>query len=263
MLHNRETLLVEQRDRVAIVQLNRPDVMNAINLRMREEMSELLNELRRDDSVGAVILSAAGDKAFSAGMDLREFSKQLANTPLSELRRFRWERSEGISTFDKPIISAVNGLAIGGGVELALLCDVCFASENATFAFAEVTRGLIPGNGATQRLARRIGQSKAIELILSAKTINASQAGSMGLVDHVVPPSELLSQALALANLMANNAPIAVRTAKAAITRGIDLPLEAGLNLERDLATFLYTTEDAKEGPRAFLEKRPANWKNL
>jgi len=263
MLHNRETLLVEQRDRVVIVQLNRPDVMNAINMRMREEMSELLNELRKDDSVGAVILTATGEKAFSAGMDLREFSKHLANTPLSELRRFRWERSEGISNFDKPIIAAINGMAISGGVELALLCDVCFASEKATFAFAEVTRGLIPGNGATQRLARRIGQSRAIELILSARTVSATEAGTMGLVDHVVEADALLSQALTLANLMANNAPIAVRTAKAAIVRGLDLSLEAGLNLERDLATFLYTTEDAKEGPLAFLEKRPAHWKNL
>jgi enoyl-CoA hydratase/carnithine racemase len=195
-------------------------------------------------------------------MDLREFSMQMANTPLSELRRFRWDKSEGISNFDKPIIAAINGLAIGGGVELALLCDICFASDNASFSFAEVSRGLIPGNGATQRLARRIGQSNAIELILSARSVNASEAASLGLVDHVVSSSDLMQQALALANLMANNAPIAVRTAKAAIIRGADLPLESGLNLERDLATFLYSTEDAKEGPRAFLEKRAPQWKN-
>ena len=179
------------------------------------------------------------------------------------MRRFRWERGEGIPQFDKPIIAAVNGLAIGGGVELALMCDICFAAETASFAFAEVTRGLIPGNGATQRLARRIGRSHALELILSARTVTAKEAGDLGLVDHVVPGTELIDQALALANLMANNAPIAVRTAKAAIDRGLDLSLEAGLNLERDLATFIYTTEDAKEGPRAFVQKRAALWKNL
>jgi len=260
---NRETLLVEQRGRVAIVELNRPDVMNAINMQMRDDLSDVLGELRRDDSVGAVVLSAVGQKAFSAGMDLREFSQRLADLPLSEMRRFRWERGEGIPQFDKPIIAAVNGLAIGGGVELALMCDICFAAETASFAFAEVTRGLIPGNGATQRLARRIGRSRALELILSARTVTAKEAGDLGLVDHVVPGTELIDQALALANLMANNAPIAVRTAKAAIDRGLDLSLEAGLNLERDLATFIYTTEDAKEGPRAFVQKRAALWKNL
>jgi enoyl-CoA hydratase/carnithine racemase len=260
---NCETLILEQREHVAIIQLNRPEVMNAINQQMRDELSELLHELRHDNSIRAVVLSAVGHQAFCAGMDLKEFSKQMADTPLSEMRRFRWERGESIAHFDKPIIAAINGLAIGGGVELALLCDICFAAEDASFTFAEVSRGLIPGNGATQRLARRIGRSHALELILSARTVSAKEAGTLGLVDHVVPASELIDQALALANLISNNAPIAVCSAKAAIVRGLDLSLEAGLNLERDLATFIYTTQDAKEGPRAFVEKRAAQWKNL
>jgi enoyl-CoA hydratase/carnithine racemase len=141
-----------------------------------------------------------------------------------------------------------------------LLCDICFAAQGATFAFAEVTRGLIPGNGGTQRLARRVGQSRALEMILSGRTVNADEALDMGLVDHVVSPDQLLAQARALAQQIAANAPVAVRMAKAAVTRGADLSLADGLQLERDLATFVYTTEDAKEGPQAFVQKRPPQW---
>jgi len=258
-----DTLLLERRGLVAIVTLNRPEVMNAINFHMRSELHALMDELRRDSSVAVVILTAAGDKAFSAGMDLKEFSEQMSKVPLSEMRRFRWEQGEGLAHFDKPIIAAVNGLAIGGGVELCLLCDICFASESASFTFAEVSRGLLPGNGGTQRLARRIGRSKALEMILSARKVTANEALEMGLVDHAVPAAQLQERALELAEQIASNAPVAVRLAKQAIVRGEDLTLTEGLNLERDLASFLYTTEDAKEGPKAFIEKRAPKWRNL
>lgn len=247
-------------DRVAVVTLNRPQVMNAINLQMRSELYDLLGDLRRDPDVGAVVLTGAGDKAFSSGMDLREFAQVMQQTPLSEMRRFRWERGEGLAEFDKPLVAAVNGLAIGGGVELALMCDICFAAESATFAFAEVTRGLIPGNGGTQRLARRIGRSRALEMILSGQRVAAREAAGIGLVDHLVADAELADRALELAERLAAQAPVAVRLAKSAINRGLDLSLEEGLQLEHDLATFAYTTDDAKEGPRAFLEKRPPRW---
>jgi enoyl-CoA hydratase/carnithine racemase len=255
-------LLVSRDGPVAVLTLNRPQAMNAINLALRAALYDTLDALRHDPGVRVVVLTASGDKAFSAGMDLREFAQIMAETPLSEMRRFRWEKGDGIAQFDKPIIAAVNGLAIGGGVELALLCDICFASEAATFAFAEVTRGLIPGNGGTQRLARRVGQSRALEMILSARTVGATEALSMGLVDHVVSADQLLPQALALAQRIAAHAPVAVRMAKAAVTRGADLSLADGLQLERDLATFVYTTEDAKEGPAAFVQKRPPEWKD-
>jgi enoyl-CoA hydratase/carnithine racemase len=234
--------------------------MNAINMQMRRELHATMERLRRDPDVGAVVLTAVGDKAFSAGMDLREFAQVLTQTPLPELRRFRWEPGEGIAGFDKPIIAAVNGLAIGGGVELALMCDICFASDAASFAFAEVSRGLIPGNGGTQRLTRRIGRSRALEMILSGRTVSAAEALDIGLVDHVVEAGSLLDRAVALGQQIASHAPVAVRHAKAAIVRGEDMSLADGLNLERDLATFLYTTEDAKEGPRAFIEKRAPRW---
>jgi enoyl-CoA hydratase/carnithine racemase len=177
------------------------------------------------------------------------------------MKRYRWENNEGIAAFDKPIIAAVNGLAIGGGVELALLCDLTFATEESTFAFGEVKRGLMPGNGGTQRLSRRIGTARALDMILTGRTVSAHEALAMGLVEYVVPAKELLEKAMQLADQMAANAPIAVRSAKAAVHRGADLTLADGLRLEQDLASFLYTTDDAKEGPKAFLEKRAPVWK--
>ena len=258
-----DILKVERQGHVAVLTLNRPQAMHAINLQLRGQIHDTLDALRHDSDVRSVVLTASGDKAFCAGMDLREFAQIMAETPLTEMRRFRWEKGDGLAQFDKPIIAAVNGLAIGGGVELALACDICYASEHASFAFAEVSRGLIPGNGGTQRLSRRVGPSKALEMILSARTLKADEALAVGLVDHVVPADQLLSRAMALAERIATNAPVAVRMAKAAIQRGADLSLSEGLQLERDLATFVYTTQDAKEGPLAFVEKRPPNWQDL
>jgi enoyl-CoA hydratase/carnithine racemase len=255
-----ETLSVARQGRVAVISLNRPQAMNAINMLMRRELRETLDTLRRDADIGAVVLTGSGPKAFSAGMDLREFAESTAGVPISEMRRFRWEQHEGIAAFDKPLVAAVNGLAIGGGVELALLCDMAYASDSASFAFAEVKRGLIPGNGGTQRLSRRIGMPRALELILTGRTVQAAEALAIGLVEYVVPGDQLLERAVMLAAQMAENAPVAVRTAKAAVQRGAQMPLEEGLRLEQDLAAFLYTTEDATEGPRAFLEKRPPRW---
>ena len=260
-IHTFETISQELRGRVAILTLNRPEAMNAINMKMRGELRTALDELKRDAQVDAVILTGAGEKAFSAGMDLREFATMNANIPVAEMKRYRWEQGEGIAAFDKPIIAAINGLAIGGGVELTLLCDFAFAADHSSFAFGEVKRGLIPGNGGTQRLSRRVGTARALDMILTGRTVTAAEALSIGLVQYVVPQNELIEQALKLAEMMAANAPVAVRSAKAAIHRGADLTLADGLRLEQDMASFLYTTEDSKEGPKAFLEKRPAVWK--
>ena len=256
-----ETITIERRGKVAILSLNRPDAMNAISLQMRTELREALEAIRRDTEIGAAVLTGSGDKAFSAGMDLREFAKMNAELPVAEMRRYRWEQGEGIAAFDKPIIAAVNGLAIGGGVELALLCDLTFAAQTASFAFGEVKRGLMPGNGGTQRLSRRVGMARALDMILTGRTVSADEALNIGLVEYVAPGAELLARAVALAEQMAANAPVAVRTAKAAVHRGADMALADALRLEQDLAAFLYTTEDAKEGPKAFLEKRSPVWK--
>jgi enoyl-CoA hydratase/carnithine racemase len=255
-----ETITVTQQGRVAVISLNRPEAMNAISMQMRGELRSALDAARRDTAIGAAVLTGGGEKAFSAGMDLREFAKANADVPISEMKRFRWEQGEGIAAFDKPILAAVNGLAIGGGVELALLCDMIFAAEGSSFAFGEIKRGLMPGNGGTQRLQRRIGKPRALEMILTGRTVDAAEALAIGLVEYVVPKAELLDRAVALAEQMAANAPVALRTAKAAIHRGGEMSLEEGIRLEQDLAAFLYTTEDAKEGPRAFLEKRPPVW---
>jgi enoyl-CoA hydratase/carnithine racemase len=256
-----ETITLERRGRVAILSLNRPEAMNAISMQMRSELREALDALRRDPDICAAVLTGMGDKAFSAGMDLREFAKMNADMPIAEMKRYRWEQGEGITAFDKPIIAAVNALAVGGGVELALLCDLSFAAETATFAFGEVKRGLMPGNGGTQRLSRRVGTARALDMILTGRTVSANEALAIGLVEYVVPGAELLQRAVALAEQMAANAPVAVRSAKAAVHRGADMALADGLKLEQDLAAFLYTTEDAKEGPKAFLEKRSPVWK--
>jgi enoyl-CoA hydratase/carnithine racemase len=256
-----QTIGVTRRGRVAVLTLDRPEAMNAISTAMRAELRDALEVLRRDADVGAVVLTGGGDKAFSAGMDLREFAATQADLPIAELKRFRWAQGEGIAAFDKPILAAVNGLAIGGGVELALLCDLVFAVQEASFAFGEIRRGLMPGNGGTQRLSRRVGQARALEMILTGRTVGAAEALAIGLVEHVVPRAELLDRAVALAELMAANAPVAVRTAKSAIQRGAEMPLDDAIRLEQDLASFLYTTEDAREGPRAFLEKRPPVWR--
>ena len=259
--HPYETITVTRHGRVAVLALNRPEAMNAISMQMRADLRSALEALRHDEEIGAAVLIGNGDKAFSAGMDLREFAKANADMPIAEIKRFRWQQGEGIAAFDKPIIAAVNGLAIGGGVELALLCDLVFAADSASFAFGEVKRGLMPGNGGTQRLSRRIGSARALEMILTGRTVDAQEALALGLVEYVVPRSELLDRALALAGQMAANAPVAVRTARSAIQRGAEMSLQDALRLEQDLASFLYTTEDAKEGPRAFLEKRTPVWR--
>lgn len=256
-----ETLAVSIEGRVAIIALNRPQAMNAINMQMRADLRETLETIRRNPDIGAVVLTGGGDKVFSSGMDLREFAQTNAGMPIAEMKRFRWAQAEGIAAFDKPIIAAVNGAAIGGGVELALLCDLIFAADSASFAFAEIKRGLMPGNGGTQRLSRRIGQPRALELILTGRSVGAEEALGLGLVEYVVPQAELLDKAVALAASMAAQAPVAVRSAKSAIQRGAELSLDDGLRLEQDLASFLYTTDDAKEGPRAFLEKRAPIWR--
>lgn len=255
-----QTISVARQGRVAVITLDRRDAMNAISMQMRAELRTALEGLRRDPEIGAAVLTGAGEKAFSAGMDLREFAKANAEVPIAEMRRFRWEQGEGLAVFDKPVVAAVNGMAIGGGLELVLLCDLVFAAESASFAFAEIKRGLMPGNGGTQRLARRIGKARALEMILTGRTVDAGEALSFGLVEYVVPRAELLERAIALAEQMAANAPVAVRCAKDAIHRGAELSLAEGLRLEQDLASFLYTTEDAQEGPRAFLEKRQPVW---
>ena len=257
-----EAIIYDKHDGIGYLTLNRPEVLNALNTKLREELAEALDDARHDPEVAVVILTGAGERAFSAGMDLKEFSQRQGEPqPLTESRRYRFDRVNPVFTFDKPIIAAVNGLAFGGGTEMALLCDIIVASEKASFALAEVKRGIIPGNGGTQRLPRMIGKNRALEMIMTGAPVDAHEAHRMGIANHVVPAGELISKAEEIARLIQANAPVAVRLAKEAVRRGLDATLEEGLRIEADMSSFLQTTEDAKEGPKAFVEKRAPQWK--
>ena len=252
------SVLLESHASVAVVTLNRPEVHNAVDEAMRVQFAAVMAQAAADPAIGVVVITGAGLRAFSAGLDLREF----AATPLSVTarRRQRRARANPLVDFAKPVIAAVNGVAIGFGLELVLQCDIVVAAANATFALAEVRRGLIPGGGGTQRLARRIGQGRAMEMILTGRTIDAELALRYGLLEYVVPAEELMARARALAHEILANAPVGVQLAREAVRRGIELPLADGLRLEDDLLAIAMGTEDAREGPLAFAQKRPPRW---
>ena len=255
-----ENLLMKQKEKVGWIIINRPDKLNALNLKTIRELKAALLSFKDDPGVMAVILTGSGDKAFIAGADIGE----LANLNSASGKEYVLEGQEltkMIESFRKPVIAAVNGYALGGGTELALACHIRIASDNAKMGQPEVKLGLIPGFGGTQRLARLVGKGRAMELILSGKMINAQEASGMGLVNKVVPLSDLLPTCEALAKEILDNSPLAVSYAIEAINEGLDKALEHGLFLEAELFAKACDTEDSKEGTKAFLEKRKANFK--
>ncbi len=250
-------VLYEKRDRTIVLTLNRPEAMNAINQEVAAELRESFLKFRDDDEARTLVLTGSGNKAFSAGADLKEMS----------LRQQRHRADITMSTMAvvlrniqlwKPIIAAVNGYCLAGGLELALACDIRIASENAAFALTEVTRGIIPGDGGTQVLPRVVPPSIALEMMFTGQHIDAKEAYRIGLVSHIVPQGEVLKAALELAERINESAPIAVRLVKEAAWKGLDLPLMDGLRMESLFSVFVHTTDDAKEGPLAFAEKRKA-----
>jgi enoyl-CoA hydratase len=254
-----ETLLVERRNRVALITINRPEKRNALNIQTREEGAAALDELRDDDSIGVVVFTGAGDKAFIAGADIAEFAGRTALTQ----RDVMLGRSlfTAIDTFPKPIIAMVNGYCLGGGCELALACDIRIASESASFGQPEINLGIIPGGGGTQRLTRLIGEGKAMELILTGDIINAQEALTLGLVNTVVPAADLEAKTMELANRIAEKSPIALRMAKEAVKIASRSNLDEGLRREVDLFALCFSSEDKDEGVTAFLEKRKPTFK--
>ena len=254
-----ETLLVEHRDRVAIVTVNRPDKRNALNIKTREEGALLLEALRDDDSVGVVVFTGAGDKAFIAGADIGEFAGRTAMMQ----RNVMTSQSlfTAFDTFPKPVIAMINGYCLGGGCELALACDMRIASETASFGQPEINLGIIPGGGGTQRLTRLVGEGKAMELILSGDIIDAKTAYEIGLVNHVFPADQLQSKTMEIANRIAGKSPIALKLAKEAVKLASRSNLDEGLRREVDLFALCFSTEDKDEGVSAFLEKRKPVWK--
>ena len=254
-----ETLRLDRQGRVAIITINRPDKRNALNIKTREEGAALLDQLREDDSVGVVVFTGAGDKAFVAGADIGEFAGRTAITQ----REVMTSRSlfTAIDTFPKPVIAMINGYCLGGGCELALACDIRIASENASFGQPEINLGIIPGGGGTQRLPRLVGEGKAMEMILTGEIIDAQTAFTIGLVNHVVPADQLQAKTLEMANRIAEKSPIALQLAKEAVKLASKSNLDEGLRREVDLFALCFSTEDKNEGVSAFLEKRKPAFK--
>ena len=254
-----ETLLVEKKDNIAIVTINRPKVLNALNKTVIEELEKCFKELQNDPEVGAVILTGAGDKAFVAGADI---SGLVELNPL-EGKEFA-EKGQAvfnlIENLGKPVIAAINGYALGGGCELAMACTIRIASEKAKLGQPEVNLGIIPGYGGTQRLPRLIGKGRAMELILTGRMVDAQEAYQMGLVNKVVPPEKLMDEAIEMAKTILSKGPLAVKYAMEAVNRGLEVSLEEGLRIEADLFGICCATEDKVEGTKAFLEKRKPNF---
>jgi len=254
-----KTVRYEAKDGIALITLNRPDVLNAMNTPMRAELQEIFTRLRTDDTVKVAVVAGTGERAFCAGADIREFLEPPRPTHFRETRRRLDFRSE-MDRCPQPIIAAIRGFALGGGLELALACDIRIAAEDAQLGLTESNLAIIPGGGGTQRLPRLVGRGKALEMILTGMRVPAAEALRIGLVERVVPVAELMPAAQGLARDIAAKAPIALRYAKEAVVGGLGLPLQDGIRLENDLATLLRTTEDRVEGARAFVEKRRPKW---
>jgi len=249
-----ETITIESRGSVAIVTINRPDKLNALNQQVHVDGVAALDQLKADESVRVVILTGSGEKAFIAGADISEFADK---TPVAQRDLFN-ERTlfNSIDTFPKPVIAMVNGFCLGGGNELALACDIRIASENAKFSQPEINLGIMCGGGGTQRLARLIGEGRAMELCLMGDMIDAATAHRFGLVNHVFPADQLEAETLRLAAKIAEKAPIALQLTKEAVKFASRSNLDEGLRREVDLFALCFSTEDKEEGVTAFLEKR-------
>jgi enoyl-CoA hydratase len=250
-----ENLFYEKKGAIAYVTLNRPKVLNALNKSVIAELRTVFEDSRDDSAVRGIILTGAGDKAFAAGADINEV---LNDTPIEaeEKTRLGQAVTNLIENLGKPVIAAVNGFALGGGCELSMACTIRLAAESAKFGLPEVKLGIMPGYGGTQRLSRLVGKGLALQLILSGGMISAQEAYRIGLVNEVVPSTELISRAEAILNQIGANAPQSIKFALEAVNKGLETSLAEGLLIEASLFGILAATEDKKEGTSAFLAKR-------
>jgi enoyl-CoA hydratase len=248
-------ILLERSAGRAILTLNRPEKLNALSSQMKAELNNALENLEKDEQLRVVILTGTGNQAFCAGTDINELSG-VTEAQAIEISQSGQRLCERIENFPVPVIACVNGIVAGGGFELVLACHLRIASTSARFSLPETSLGLIPGYGGTQRLAREIGMGRAVEWLLTRKTITAAQSFELGLVNRLVAPAELYDEAVSLANEIEQLSPLSIRACLKAISQGLELPLEDGLALETELFASLFATEDAKEGTSAFLEKR-------
>jgi enoyl-CoA hydratase len=250
------SILTETRGRVGLITLNRPKAMNALNNQLMTEVMDALDAFDQDDDIGAMVITGS-EKAFAAGADIKEMADRSAKEMMDTNHIAVFGR---IRSVEKPVIAAVSGWALGGGCELALSCDMIIASDSSKFGLPEVTIGVMPGAGGTQRLTHAVGKAIAMEMILNNRTLSAQEALGFGMVNRVVPVSDFLNEALKLADEIASRAPIAVRAAKKMVNASYELSLTDGLAEERQTFYKLFDTEDQKEGMQAFVEKRKPNW---
>jgi enoyl-CoA hydratase len=252
------TIVVEQHeDGVGLVRLNRPKQLNALNSVLMRELTEALATADADEAIRCHVVTG-DDRAFAAGADIKEMASASAVEMFTRDTISLWDR---LTTLKKPVIAAVSGWCLGGGMELALACDMIVASDTAKFGQPEVTIGVIPGAGGTQRLTHAVGKALAMEIILNNRRLSAAEAVQFGLVNRVVPVESYLNEALALARGVASHAPLAVQAAKGAILKAFETSLREGIDAERRAFYFLFATEDQKEGMAAFIENRDAHWR--
>jgi len=254
-----ETIIVETRRHVGLITLNRPKALNALCAALVQELGQALDAFEADDEIGAIVLTGS-EKAFAAGADIKEMAgKSYMDAYLADFITNGWER---ITTCRKPVIAAVAGFALGGGCEVAMMCDFILAADNAKFGQPEITLGIIPGAGGTQRLTRAIGKAKAMEMILTGRMIDASEAERAGLVSRVVPLPELVEEAVKVADKIAGLSRPVVFLAKEAVNTAFETSLSQGIHFERRLFHSTFATEDQKEGMAAFIEKRSPTFRN-
>jgi enoyl-CoA hydratase len=261
MYNDFKTLKCEQRGAVMIVTINRPEVLNALCPEMHDDFMDCFGKMRKDRSVKAVVLTGAGDKAFVAGADIAFMSTQT----VVQAREFGYLglKAQGdIASFPKPVIAAINGFAFGGGCEIAMCCDIRLASDKAQFGQLEITLGIIPGGGGTQRLPRLVGAGIAKEMIFTGMRIDAQRAFEIGLVNRVVPHDTLIDEAVAMAEKIAQKSGVILGLCKSAIDTGLNMDLESGLSHEVEMFAACFATKDAKEGLTAFVEKRKPVFKD-
>ncbi len=255
-----ETILVEQRDAVTLITLNRPDSLNALNSHVLDELIQAFAAYEADDGQRCAVLTGSGDKAFAAGADIKEmYDKAAADFYLEDFFA-KWS-SHIVKATRKPWIAAVNGFALGGGCELAMMADFIVASDKAKFGQPEINLGVAPGMGGSQRLTRAIGKAKAMEMCLTGRMMDAEEAERSGLVARVVPHGDLVDEAVKTAAKIASQAPMAVQVNKEMVNAAFEMTLDQGLVYERRLFQILTATEDKQEGMGAFIDKREAKWK--
>ena len=254
-----KTILIEKNDDVGVITLNRPEAMNALSETVMEEMASALDDFEADPAIGCIVVSGS-EKAFAAGADIKEMqSKSYMDAYLEDFISRNWER---VTTCRKPVIAAVAGYALGGGCELAMMCDFIIAADNAKFGQPEITLGVLPGAGGSQRLTRFVGKSKAMEMCLTGRMMDAEEAERAGLVSRVVPLDELLDEAVATAEKICKLSRPIVMIAKESVNRAYETTLAEGVRFERRLFHSTFSTEDKMEGMAAFLDKREAQFKH-